>query len=153
MADEIESIEVLELIEHELAQARESGLDPQHELFVAVRSAMTDDAEDFDGKAAAALATLLAYGSISSQEDLDRTLGDLAQRVEGLQGIRDVHYLGTGTLEYREISLREHLPREVEHQLTYEEREELEGFIATAFRQRTRGPDDEPGPQHGGPSP
>ena len=153
MADEIESAEVLELIEHELAQARRNGLDPQHELFVAVRGAMAGNPDDPDGDAAAALGTLLAYGAVSRREGLDRTLSTLAALVNGLQGVNDVHYLGTSTFEHREISLREHLSDAAEPNLTLEERRELERFVATVFERKAQGPDDEPDPQGGGPRP
>lgn len=160
MADEMESTEVLELIERELLSAQKDELDPQHELLVAVRSAIADHADDdHDGQAAAALAALLAYGSVSDRRDLDHTLNKLAGLVDGLEGIEDVRYVDTRRLGDEDASLRERLPQEVEHRLTYEERAELEEFITVVFARRRPGPDNEPGPdsgpapQRGGPTP
>lgn len=154
MADEMGSTEVLKLIEHELLGAQADGLDPQHELLVAVRSAIADrDDDDHDGQAAAALAALLAYGSVSDRHDLDLTLRKLARLVDGLEEIEDVHYVDTRRLGNGEFSLRELLPSEVEHRLTHEERAELAEFIAAAFAQRNPGPDSGPSSQEGGPRP
>lgn len=133
MAEDLEGTEVLELILKELTLAQFNGLDTQHELLKSVRNAIADHPEDVHAQGAAALSTLVAYGSGADQGDFGTILADLTRLVDGLEDVTDIYYVDADLGGGREFSLREHLPSRTDGKLTPDELGEVEAFIRSSF--------------------
>ncbi len=144
MAEDLEGTEVLELILQELRHAQLNELDTQHELLESVRGAIADHPEDANAQSAAALSTLVAYGSGVDKVELGSILADLTRLVDGLESVTDVYYVDAGLQGYREFSLREHLPHRTDARLTPDELDEVEAFIRVSFGDEGPAPNSTP---------
>ncbi|WP_329771172.1 hypothetical protein [Stenotrophomonas maltophilia] len=92
MAEDQGGEEVIREIGKALALASE--LDPQivRSLRSAIVQAMSDYEDDTNAQAAAALAAVLDFRPVTTQDALSQTLGEIGKLVEGLTGLEDVHY-------------------------------------------------------------
>ncbi len=144
MADDLEGTEVLELILQELRHAQLNQLDAQHALLESVRSAIADHPENVNAQSAAALSTLVAYGSGVDKVELSSILSDLTRLVDGLESITDVYYVDAGLHGDREFSLREHLPYPTDAKLAPDELDEVKAFIRISFDNEGPAPNSTP---------
>ncbi|WP_282294867.1 MULTISPECIES: hypothetical protein [Stenotrophomonas] len=142
MAEDQGGEEVIREIGKALALASE--LDPQivRSLRSAIVQAMSDYEDDTNAQAAAALAAVLDFRPVTTQDALSQTLGEIGKLVQGLTGLEDVHYT-VETPEGRRVrSIRSHLPTVSPQRLTDHEQADLEAYIARYL------PPDDPREEH-----